>query len=199
MVRLELLVPADLKSEIKFVSDRLVNGAIAQLSPTAHNLPTGSKDSFMSSMSSPWNIDTLTEAIKQAMENDDLLVAGEFEIEVHSSEIHDSVMALTMLEAGGITVYVSIQDQQILTTAPICPCVAVPDRSAFEAVMLRTHKVGMTLSALAIDRINGEEYYELFGAMSPYSSLHSVITEFRAVANSALEVAETIRDLQLAA
>ena len=87
---------------------------------------------------------------------------------------------------------VPLQEAQIITTTVLWPRAAQDDPAAFEAMMLRSHKIHLPLCALSIDTINGEEYYELFGSMSAQSKLESVIAEFRAIATSVIDLAQDL-------
>lgn len=141
---------------------------------------------IMDAMSSPWTIETL----KQAIEGSEDLLPGELECKVSVGA--SPVLEVTVEAAGGGTLYVAIQDEQIVTTTVLWARQDQESPEAFEAMMLRAHKIWLPLSALSIDSINGEEYYELFGTMSARSTLQSIIMEFRTIANNAIELAREI-------
>jgi uncharacterized protein YjfI (DUF2170 family) len=92
-----------------------------------------------------------------------------------------------------------VQDEQIVTTTMLWARADQEDPLAFEAMMLRAHKVCLPLSALSIDTIDGQEYYELFGTMSARSTVQSIIVEFRTIANNAIELARDLGPRAIAA
>lgn len=178
---------------IHFIADRIRNGAIVSISPPSRPDDSdgpgegkASKGTDMEAVSSPWTV----ESLKQAIEQDENLVDGEFVCTI--SQGAEKVLEVVVAAAGDIRLYVAINGDQIITTTLLWPRDDQEDPAAFEAMMLRAHKVYMPLSALSVDAIDGREYYELFGSMSARSVLSSVIMEFRTIANNALELA---RDL----
>jgi hypothetical protein len=140
----------------------------------------------MSTRQSPW---TLAE-LKEALEQSDSF--GEGEIGCVISPDQPGVLEVQLQSAGGITLFMVVSETQILTSTVLWPCDAQDDPASFEAMMLRNHKKLLPLCALSIDKIDGREYYELFGAMSVRSTLDSVETELRTIANSALELASDV-------
>lgn len=102
------------------------------------------------------------------------------------------VLEVTLAEAGDFLLHVSVGEEQILSSAILWPRDAQDDPAGFEAMMLRSHKSLLPLCALSIDVIDGREYYELFGAISRQASLPEILTEFHAIADSALELAQDI-------
>jgi len=102
------------------------------------------------------------------------------------------VIEVTLGSAGDLVLHVAVSDTQILTSAILWPRSAQEDPAAFEAMMLRTHKTLLPLCALSIDVVDGEDVYELFGAVSRSASLSEILEEFSAIAESALELAKDI-------
>ncbi len=140
----------------------------------------------MQVVSTPWTV----EALKAALEETDLLAPGEFATAI--SEGAGKVLEVEVNGAGGLIVFLAVEGEQIITTTILWPRADQEDPNSFEAMMLRSHKVLMPLCALGIDTVDGEEYYELFGAMSARSALSSVVTEIRTIANNALELAKEL-------
>jgi uncharacterized protein len=140
----------------------------------------------MSTRQSPW---TLAE-LKEALEQSGSFAAGEISCTVSSDQA--GVLEVQLHSAGEITLFMVVGETQILTSTVLWPCDAQEDPASFEAMMLRNHKKLLPLCALSIDMIDGREYYELFGAMSVRSTLDSVETELRTIANSALELAADV-------
>ena len=102
------------------------------------------------------------------------------------------VLEVAVTSAGDFILHVAVGDAQIMTSAILWPRDAQDDPEAFEAMMLRTHKALLPLCALSIDKVDGREFYELFGAVSRNASLDEIVEEFSAIAESALELARDI-------
>ncbi len=140
----------------------------------------------MNARQTPWTLQEL----KEALENSSSFAEGEVSCEV--SAMQPDVLEVRLHSAGEITLFMTVGDLQILTTTVLWPRAQQDDPAAFEAMMLRNHKKLLPLCALSIDNVGGEEYYELFGAMSVRSTLDSLETELRTIANSALELAAEV-------
>ncbi|MET1413315.1 DUF2170 family protein [Roseibium sp. HPY-6] len=140
----------------------------------------------MSAHQTPWSLHELKEALEKSAS------FGENEIRCTVNEVQPDVLEVQLQSAGEITLYMTLGETQILTSVVLWPRALQDDPVAFEAMMLRNHKKLLPLCALSIDDIDGEEYYELFGAMSVRSTLASVETEVRTIANCALELAADV-------
>lgn len=138
----------------------------------------------MSESNSSWTFDRL----KAALTTKDAFEPGEISIE----QIGPDILEITFETAGQITLFMSVGVHQILTTTLLWPRDEQEAAEAFELMMLRNHKKLLPLCALAIEQIDGRDYYELFGAMSIRSSLDSVVTEIRTLANNAIELAQDL-------
>ena len=178
---------------IQFIAGQLRNGSVISVSPP--DRPDVGVDAIasrsmegtpMTTVSSPWTI----ESLKQALEDSGELLPGEFVCTI--SQGVERVLDVTVSAAGDIRLFVAIHGEQIITTTILWPRDEQDDPEAFEAMMLRAHKVYMPLAALSVDMIDGREYYALFGSMSARSALSSVIMEFRTIANNALELASDL-------
>jgi uncharacterized protein YjfI (DUF2170 family) len=182
---------------IQDIATHLRRGSIIHVSPprvpSSGNGTTVEEHKIMEALSSPWTIETL----KQALQDSDDLLPGEFECK--KSVGASPVLEVTVEAAGGVTLYVAVQDEQIVTTTILWARADQEDPEAFEAMMLRAHKVCLPLSALSIDTIDRQEYYELFGTMSARSTVQSIIMEFRTIANNAIELARDIGPRAIAA
>ncbi len=140
----------------------------------------------MNARQTPWTLLELKEALQTSE------TFGPNEVSCHVSEAQSDVMEVRLGSAGEITLFMTVGDTQILTSTILWPRSRQDDPAAFEAMMLRNHKKLLPLCALSIDVVDGEEYYELFGSMSVRSTLDSVETELRTIANSALELAADV-------
>ncbi|WP_299292559.1 DUF2170 family protein [uncultured Tateyamaria sp.] len=102
------------------------------------------------------------------------------------------VLEVSVATAGDFVLHVAVGAAQILTSAILWPRDAQDDPEAFESMMLRNHKALLPLCALSIDKVDGREFYELFGAVSRNASLDEIVEEFSVIAESALELASDI-------
>ncbi len=189
--RVELWVPSQHIPLMHFVASRLRDHAVITISPGQLNTdPFPGKQYMelyeMEAVSSPWNIFSL----KEALERSEDLLDGEFELTINEGA--EAVLEVIVEAAGGTRLFVAINGEQVITSTVLWPRDAIDDPAAFEAMMLRSHKNLLPLCALSIDRVGDREYYELFGSMSARSSLHSVITEMRTLANNAIELANEV-------
>ena len=75
----------------------------------------------------------------------------------------------------------------------ICPTANVADVNAANDAFMRLQKP-LPLSSIAIETINGEDNYVVFGALSSTSKLSNVALEVNLLAVNALNVAELIQD-----
>lgn len=140
----------------------------------------------MNARQTPW---TLAE-LKEALASSDSFAQGEISCTI--SKEQPDVLEVRLVSAGEIALFLTVGETQILTTTVLWPRDQQDDPAAFEAMMLRNHKKLLPLCALSIDVVDGRDYYELFGAMSVRSTLDSVETELRTIANSALELAADV-------
>ncbi|MBO6510850.1 MAG: DUF2170 family protein [Roseibium sp.] len=130
------------------------------------------------------------QGLKSALEQSDSFAGDEISCTISAAQ--PDVLEVQLRSAGEITLFMTVGETQILTTTVLWPRDLQDDAAAFEAMMLRNHKKLLPLCALSIDNVDGREYYELFGAMSVRSTLNSVETELRTIANSALELAADV-------
>ena len=105
----------------------------------------------------------------------------------------DSIVA-TMNNFGDLPVVMSVGAEQILAQVLLWPVSEMKDPGAFAETALRTHKL-MPLSTFGIVRgPDGQDYYELFGALSASSKLENVVLELETLADNAIEAVEAYAD-----
>lgn len=187
--RVEVWVAPKDEPLVQFVADRIRNGSVITSSPPAaapraDDPLKKSETAEMTTVSTPWTAQTL----KAAIESSEDLLPGEFTCET----LGDNALEVTVEAAGDMKLYVGITGEQIVTTTVLWARDDQENPEGFESTMLRNHKELLPLCALGIKDINGKEYYELFGSMSSRSVLTSVITEFRTIANNAIEMAKDL-------
>jgi len=96
---------------------------------------------------------------------------------------------LAMREHGDLPLFVAVGGEQIIVEALMWPVADVVDPHAFNAHVLRTHKV-LPLSTMGIEAIGGVACYIMFGSLDTHSSLANVLFEIETLAENVLSAAE---------
>ncbi len=130
-----------------------------------------------------WNLASLTELFAS-----DPPALGDVDV-----AIEGDVLRVTLKEKGHLDVFVVAGGDQILASVMLAPAESVPERSAFERLALKTHKL-VPLSTFGISTVNGEEWYELFGSLSARSSAEIVVEEIAVLASNAEDAANLIQE-----
>ncbi len=108
-----------------------------------------------------WTVHSLLELLQQ---QDDLTVATEGD-------------ALLLTNEDGVDAILTVSGDQIIVESLLFPTAKVKDGAAFNDLVLRTHKPLFPLTAMAITRIEEEDYYAAFGSLSSQSKEESVLIE----------------------
>lgn len=101
----------------------------------------------------------------------------------------NDVLIINMNDYGDLQVAISLTSRQIIVETSICQVSAIVDQTAFNLFLLRHQKM-LPLSSTGISRLNGEEYYIVFGALSLHSSIDDIHLEIVTLAENALGLAE---------
>lgn len=94
---------------------------------------------------------------------------------------------------GDLQLNLLLTSRQIIIETYICPLSEIKQQDAFNAFLLRNHKL-LPLSSVGISPVGGEEYYVAFGALSLNSSLDDILLEISTLAQNALDLAELTDD-----
>ena len=131
-----------------------------------------------------WTTESLYQALAQSGP------AGDGEIEVELVEGADPGILITMAEFGDLPLLMSVSGGQILVDTLLWPVEDVDNAAAFNAMLLKTHKL-LPLSTFGIrPGPDGRDYYEMFGSLSSGSILESILFEIETLADNALQAAE---------
>ncbi|KTQ85765.1 hypothetical protein NS226_18745 [Aureimonas ureilytica] len=125
-----------------------------------------------------WNLASLTELFAA-----DPPALGDVDVSVEGD-----VLRVTLKEKGHLDVFVVAAGEHILASVLLAPADSVPNRTAFERLALKTHKL-VPLSTFGLSTVNGEEWYELFGSLSARSSAELVVEEVAVLAGNAADAA----------
>ncbi|WP_162938190.1 YjfI family protein [Kiloniella sp. EL199] len=131
-----------------------------------------------------WTTESLFDAIS-ASDN-----ATNKELLIELVEGADPGILITMNEFGDLPIFMSVSGSQIVAESLLWPVKDVDDAEAFNAMLLRSHKL-MPLSTFGIaPGPDGQDYYEIFGALSAGSKLESILEEIETLADNAIQAVE---------
>lgn len=98
-------------------------------------------------------------------------------------------LIIKMNDFGDLMLNILFTSRQIIIETVICPVNSIQYQDKFNVFILRNQKL-LPLSSVGISRVQQEEYYVAFGALSLNSSLADVILEMTTLADNALDLAE---------
>nr|WP_210345373.1 DUF2170 family protein [Jiella flava] len=130
-----------------------------------------------------WNLASLTELF--ASDPDAL---GDVDVSVVET---GDVIRVTLKEKGDLDVLITASGDQVLASVILTPASDIPNREAFERMVLSTHKL-VPLSTFGIVTLDGQEWYELFGSLSSRSSAEAMVEEVAVLATNAVDAANMI-------
>lgn len=131
----------------------------------------------------PWAVTTIEQALLQTSTVRDGLITID-RIEGSEPSLH-----LVMHEYGDLSVYIAVGGEQIIVEAYLWPVAQVADPDAFNAHVLRTHKL-LPLSTISLQDIAGIPSYTMFGALDAHSSLPSLMFEIATLADNVISATE---------
>lgn len=102
---------------------------------------------------------------------------------------NDNSIIIKMNDYGDLQLSVLFTSRQIIIETLICPVSRIPNQAEFNVFLLRNQKI-LPLSSVGISRVQNEEYYVVFGALSLGSSLADVTLEMTTLVENALDLAE---------
>lgn len=125
---------------------------------------------------------------------DELSRVSFFEDHAVSHVTHENSLILTFHEHGDLPVILVVSDKQILVE------VALVERHEFDAPekidyqLLSTHKY-LPLSTIAIEKINGVDWYVMFGALSVNSKTSVLVEELIELVTNTFSVIDALEPL----
>lgn len=136
----------------------------------------------MNTTQGSWTSHTLYEALQET----DLADKASIQL----IEGSDPSLQITMHDYGELPLFLSVCGVQMLVESVMWAATEIQDDTAFNAEVLRTHKL-FPLSTISLDRMpDGEDYYTMFGALSASSSLTDIIFEIETLADNVINAAE---------
>jgi uncharacterized protein len=137
----------------------------------------------MSDIVNRWTTQSLHDALAKA----DLFVSGRAELELIDGIA--PVVHVVMNEYGDLPLFLTVSGEQILVEALLWSASDVKDVAAFNETVLRTHKY-FPLSNISLDRIDGDDCYQMYGALSSASSVQDVIFEIEILASNVIQATQ---------
>lgn len=132
---------------------------------------------------SAWTVRSLHAALAEAGP----IQAGRIDLEL--LEGSEPSLHLVMRDHGDLPLFLAVGGGQIVVEALMWPVEDVVDPAAFNAHVLRTHKV-LPLSTMGIEIISGVACYIMFGSLDTHSSVTNVLFEIETLAENVLGAAE---------
>ncbi|MBK8187322.1 MAG: YjfI family protein [Cellvibrio sp.] len=137
----------------------------------------------MSDIVNRWTTQSLHDALAKA----DLFVSGRAELELIDGV--EPVVHVVMNEYGDLPLFLTVSGEQILVEAMLWSATDVKDVVAFNETVLRTHKY-FPLSNISLDRIDGDDCYQMYGALSSASSVQDVVFEIEILASNVIQATQ---------
>lgn len=104
-------------------------------------------------------------------------------------EYNEQSLIVKMNDYGDLPLSILFTSRQLIIETVICPVSSINQQDEFNIFLLRNQKL-LPLSSVGISRVQQDEYYVAFGALSLNSSLNDVVLEMTTLADNALDLAE---------
>ena len=137
----------------------------------------------MSDIVNRWTTQSLHDALAKA----ELFASGRAEIELIDGV--EPVVHLVMNEYGDLPLFLTVSGEQILVEGMLWSASDVKDVAIFNETVLRTHKY-FPLSNISLDRIDGDDCYQMYGALSSASGVQDVIFEIEILASNVIQATQ---------
>ena len=145
----------------------------------------------MTDIMAPWT----TMALYEALPAVNLFSSGRAEFELIDGV--SPALHIVMNEYGDLPIFVTVSGEQILVESLLWSVREVRDVAAFNEAILRTHKF-FPLSTISLDKIDGDDCYHMFGALSSTSSLQNIVFEMEILASNVIQATEAYAEFLLA-
>ena len=96
---------------------------------------------------------------------------------------------IVMYEYGDLPLFLTVSGEQIVVEAMLWSVAEVNNPALFNETVLRTHKY-FPLSNISLDKMDGDDCYHMFGALSSASSLQDVMLESEMLASNVIQATE---------
>lgn len=140
-------------------------------------------ESRMTEVVNRWTTTSLYEVLGSA----DLFTSGRADLEL--IEGVSPALHIVMNEYGDLPIFLTVSGEQIVVESMLWSVSEVNNPSLFNETVLRTHKY-FPLSNISLDKMDGDDCYHMYGALSSASSLHDVILEIEMLASNVIQATE---------
>lgn len=172
----EIYVPSRFKDIIKKFETCLREG----ITPI---FPEKMKGLLMEVKTKTWNVESLKTEIDKNVSSE----------EIATEVVDENSMIVNMKEYGDLALVVTIIEDQILVSRTLVKVSSVKDPVEFNKILLKMNKP-MPLSSFGITNVNGEDWYEIFGALSASSTFQSIEEELNTLAENTLDVVDDMEE-----
>lgn len=154
---------------------------------THSSVLTTKGDELMADALQPWT----TERLYEALRHTELFESARAEIELIDGI--SPALHIVMYEFGDLPVFMTVAGDQILVESLLWSINEVNNPSLFNETILRTHKY-FPLSTISLDKIDGDDCYHMFGALSALSSINNILLEIEVLASNVIQATQAYSD-----
>lgn len=140
-------------------------------------------ESRMADVVNRWTTASLYGALASA----DLFAANRADLELIDGV--SPALHIIMIEYGDLPIFLTVSGEQIVVESMLWSVSEVNNPVLFNETVLRTHKY-FPLSNISLDKLDGDDCYHMFGALSSASSLHDVVFEIEMLASNVIQATE---------
>jgi uncharacterized protein len=140
-------------------------------------------ESRMTDVVNRWTTASLHDALAKA----DMFIAKRADLELIDGV--SPALHIVMYEYGDLPLFLTVSGEQIVVEAMLWSVSEVNNPALFNETVLRTHKY-FPLSNISLDKMDGDDCYHMFGALSSASSLQDVILEIEMLASNVIQATE---------
>lgn len=140
-------------------------------------------ESRMTDIVTRWTTASLYDALAKA----DMFAAKRADLELIDGV--SPALHIVMYEYGDLPLFLTVSGEQIVVEAMLWSGSEVNNPALFNETVLRTHKY-FPLSNISLDKMDGDDCYHMFGALSSASSLQDVMLEIEMLASNVIQATE---------
>lgn len=135
-----------------------------------------------------------TASLYDALAGSNLCTSGRADLELIDGVA--PALHIVMADYGDLPIFLTVSGEQILVEAYLWSMDEVRDVAQFNEAILRTHKF-FPLSTISLDRIDGDDCYHMFGALSSQSSLQNIVFEIEMLASNVIQATQAYAEFLL--
>lgn len=128
-----------------------------------------------------------TASLYEALAGSSLCTSGRADLELIDGVA--PALHIVMADYGDLPIFLTVSGEQVLVESYLWSMDEVQDVAQFNEAILRTHKF-FPLSTISLDRIDGDDCYHMFGALSSQSSLQNIVFEIEVLASNVIQATQ---------